>query len=267
MSVLLFNAAFCSYLVGLIHSLVSFVSKRDIFYRVAIAAVALGFALHSAFLVFVGVDKGHFPMTDLREALAFLAWTVSLCFLIAYLRYHFKALGLFLLPLVTVLMLGTVFIKAAPVPVVLESYWIWAHAACTFLAYGMLFVTFIAGFLYLLQERELKQKRPRTFFYRLPSLVVLDELFVKFLVAGFFFMSFGLLAGMVWAEKDFAIGWQSDPKVISAILTWGIYLLLIYLRLTAGWRGKKAALLSMAGFISALFAFLGANFFGGLHAY
>jgi len=80
-------------------------------------------------------------------------------------------------------------------------------------------------------------------------------------------MTLALLAGIVWAEKEFYVRWQSDPKVISAFLTWGIYLLLIYLRLTAGWRGKKAALLSMAGFLSALFAFFGANYFGGLHAF
>ena len=267
MSWLLFNAAFCSYVVGLIHSLVSFVTKKDLFYKVAISAVLLGFVCHSGFLIVQGLEKSRFPMTEMRETLAFFAWTVSLCFLIAYLRYRFKALGLFLLPLVAVLMLGTVLIEASPVPKALASYWIFFHIIFIFLAYGMLFVTFIASFLYLFQERELKTKKHRTFFHRLPSLVLLDELFFKFLVAGFCFMTVGLLAGMIWAEQDRISGWLSDPKVIAALSTWGIYLILLYFRLTAGWRGKKAALMSMAGFVSALFAFLGANYFGGLHAF
>jgi ABC-type transport system involved in cytochrome c biogenesis permease subunit len=42
---------------------------------------------------------------------------------------------------------------------------------------------------------------------------------------------------------------------------------LIYLRLTAGWRGKRAALISMAGFLSILFTFLGARYLGGLHTF
>ncbi len=267
MGSLLFTAAFCSYVVGLIHSLVSFATKRDLFYRVALAAVGLGFGLHTAFLVFQAVDQAHFPLATLKESLAFFAWTVSLCFLISHLRFGVKAIGLFLLPLVAVLMLGTVFIKASPVPRALESYWVFLHSTFIFLAYGMLFVAFIAGFLYLFQERELKNKRPKTFYHRLPSLVVLDDLFFKFLVSGFCFMTVGLLAGVIWAEKDWVTGWQKDPKVLAALVTWGIYLVLLYLKVTAGWRGKRAALLSMAGFISALFAFLGANYFGGLHAF
>ncbi len=267
MSLLLFNAAFCAYVVALIHSVVSFGTKKDIFYRVAIAAVGLAFALHSGFLIVQGIEKSRFPLTDLREALAFFAWTVSLCFLISYVRYQVKALGLFLLPLVAMLMLGTVFIKESPVPRAFESYWLFFHTTFLFLAYGMLFITFIAGFLYLLQERELKSKKPKTFYYRLPSLTLLDDLFYKFLVAGFCCMTLGLLAGVIWAEKDWVSGWQGDPKVVAAVLTWCIYLVLIYFRVTAGWRGKKAALLSMAGFVSALFAFLGANYFGGLHAF
>ena len=78
-------------------------------------------------------------------------------------------------------------------------------------------------------------------------------------------MTLGLLAGVIWAEQDWVRGWQSDPKVIAALVTWGIYLALIYLRLTAGWRGKRAALISMIGFLSVLFTFLGARYLGGLH--
>ncbi|MFQ5738441.1 MAG: cytochrome c biogenesis protein CcsA [Acidobacteriota bacterium] len=263
----LFDATICGYIVGLIMSLVAFVSKKDWLSKAAILVMGVGFFLHTTFLVLQGVAKAQFPLTDLREELAFFAWAVSLCFFLSYLRYRIKALGLFLLPLVAVLMLGTVFIKSSPVPKVLASYWVFLHTTFLMLAYGMLFVTFVAGFLYLLQERELKNKKPRTFFHRLPSLVLLDDLFYRFLVAGFCFMTLGLLAGVVWAEKDLVSGWQRDPRVVSALVTWGIYLVLIYFRVTAGWRGKRAALLSMAGFVSALFAFLGANYFGGLHAF
>ena len=131
----------------------------------------------------------------------------------------------------------------------------------------MFFVTFIAGFMYLLQERELKSKKPRTFYNQLPSLRTIDDLFLKFLVSGFTFMTVGLVAGIIWAEKDWVEGWHKDPKVLSAMATWGIYLLLIYLRATAGWRGRRAALISMLGFVSILFTFLGVSYFGGQHSF
>ncbi|MEE8348376.1 MAG: cytochrome c biogenesis protein CcsA [Acidobacteriota bacterium] len=267
MSTLLFNAAFGFYLVGLVHSVAAFVSKKDLLYKIAFASVGVGFFLHSSFIIYRGVELAHLPLTDLKEALAFFAWTVSLCFVISHLRYRIKPLGLFLLPLVTVLMLGTIFIKSSPVPEILSGSWFYLHTVCLFLAYGMFFMTFVGSWLYLFQERELKGKKPKTFYYWLPSLVLLDDLFYKFLIAGFSFMTLGLLAGVIWAEQDWVQGWQDDPKVIAALVTWAIYLLLIYLRLTAGWRGKRAAIISMAGFLSILFTFLGTRYLGGLHTF
>ena len=267
MTKLLFNAAFGFYAVGLFHSVVAFVSKRGLFHKVATASVGVGFALHSLFIICSGIEKSHFPLTNLKESLAFFAWTVSLCFLISYFRYRITSLGIFSLPLVTVLMLGTVLIKSSPTPTVLVSSWIYLHTTCLFLAYGMFFVTFIASFLYLLQERELKSKKPKILYNFLPSLLQLDNLFLKFLISGFSFMTIGLLAGVIWAEQDWIQGWQKDPKVVAALITWGIYLILIYLRLTVGWRGKRAAIISMAGFASVLFTFLGVRYLGGLHSF
>lgn len=267
MSGLLFNAAFGFYIVGLFHSGVAFLSKRDIFLRIAILSVGLGFSFHTFFLVYRGFEKSFFPMIGMRESLAFFAWTVCLCFLIAHFRYRIRALGLFLLPLVAAFMLSTVFIKASPIPDMLRSSWVYIHSTFLFLAYGMFFVTFNAGFLYLLQERELKSKKPKTFYYKLPGLGVLDDLFLKFLVSGFTFMTVGLVVGIIWAEREWLNGWFKDPKVIAAFATWIIYLLLIYLRLAIGWRGRKAALLSMIGFVSVLFTFLGVSFFGGQHSF
>jgi cytochrome c-type biogenesis protein CcsB len=266
MNSLLFNAAFAFYVAGLAGSAVGFWTKKAAWFQTAIVAVALAFGLHSAFLIHTGVSLGHFPMTNLRESLAFFAWTVSFCFLISYLRYRIKPLGIFLLPAVTVLMLGAVLMRSSA-PAALNSYWLYIHTTFVFLAYGMFVVTFMAGLLYLFQERELKSRKPKRFYYLLPSLESLDDLFIRFLIAGFLFMTMGLLAGVVWAEKDWIENWQSDPKVVATLVTWGIYLVLIYLRTSAGWRGKRAALINVAGFVSALFAFLGTGYFGGFHKF
>ncbi|UCF35321.1 MAG: cytochrome c biogenesis protein CcsA, partial [Acidobacteriota bacterium] len=245
----------------------AFLTKKDLFLRIALISVGVGFGCHTGFLIIRGFEKAFFPSSGLRESLAFLAWTVCLCFLIAQARYRIKALGLFLLPLVATLMLSTVFIKSSPIPDILRSSWFYLHTTSIFLAYAMFFVTFIAGILYLLQERELKSKKPKTFYYQLPSLKTIDDLFLKFLIAGFTFMTFGLIAGIIWAEKEWVQGWQKDPKVMSAMVTWAIYLLLIYLRASAGWRGRRAVLISLLGFASVVFTFLGVSFFGGQHSF
>jgi len=264
---LLFNAAFGFYAVALFHSAAAFLSRKELFFRVAIISVWIAFAFHTGFLVYRGLENSFFPMIGLRESLAFFAWTVSLCFLLANLRYRIRALAVFLLPLVAALMLSTVFIKASPIPEILRSTWVYLHSMFLFLAYGMFFFTFVASLIYFLQEQQLKSKKPSKLFYLLPSLGTLDELFSKFLIYGFVFMTLGLLAGVIWAEKEWVNGWHRDPKVIAALVTWGIYLILIYLRVTVGWRGRRAASISVLGFVSILFTFLGVSYFGGQHSF
>jgi cytochrome c-type biogenesis protein CcsB len=267
MSGLLFNAAFGFYVVGLFHSGAAFASRKDVFFRVALISVAIAFGFHTAFLIFRGLESALCPLTGLKESLALFAWTVTLCFLIAYARYRIKALGLFLLPLVAVLMLGTASIKSSPIPEMLRNVWIYLHSMFLFLAYSMFFVTFIAGLLYLLQERELKAKKPKAFYYNLPSLRTLDDLFQRFLIVGFVLMTAGLLVGIIQAEKAWDTGWFRDPKVISATITWAIYLSLIYARVAWGWRGRRAAWLSLIGFLSVLITFLGVSYWGGQHVF
>jgi ABC-type transport system involved in cytochrome c biogenesis permease subunit len=148
-----------------------------------------------------------------------------------------------------------------------RNAWVYIHSALLFLAYGMFFVTFIAALLYLLQEREIKRKRLSTLYRQLPALGVLDDLFLKFLGSGFAFMSAGLVVGIIMAERNWVTGWHGDPKVIAAVTTWAIYLSLLYMRLAVGWRGRRTALLSMVGFVSVLFTFLGVSFLGGQHSF
>jgi ABC-type transport system involved in cytochrome c biogenesis permease subunit len=90
------------YALGLLHSLFGFYQKRQIFVKIALGMVACGFACHTAFLTAMGLQRRHFPITNLPEALCFFAWCISLVFMIANLRYRINVLGAFTLPLVSV---------------------------------------------------------------------------------------------------------------------------------------------------------------------
>jgi len=107
--------------------------------------------------------------------------------------------------------------------------------------------------LYLIQERELKAKR--VFHNRLPSLEICDDLAYRSLAIGFPLMTLGILSGALWAQQQWGAGWIGDSKILLAFLTWLIYLLLINYRLIAGWRGKKAAYMVVAGFVGVLVTF------------
>ena len=257
------------YALGLLQSLFGFYRKRQVFVNVALALVALGFATHTAFLVELGLERRHFPITSLSESLCFLAWSITLTFIIAYFRYRINVLGAFVLPFVSSLMVFSQLLweENQSIPPLLRSRWLYLHTTVAFLAYAAFFLTFVSGVLYLIQEKELKAKRFRFFYFRLPALEVCDELLRRSLFAGFTLMSLTIVTGALWAQQAWGRFWSWDPKETASLITWAIYLVLVNYRLSAGWRGRRAAYISIVGFISALFTFGATSWFKGLHTY
>ena len=105
--------------------------------------------------------------------------------------------------------------------------------------------------MYIIQETEWKSKRPRTFYYRLPLLGTLDDISYYSLAVGFALCTLALITGSVWAFVEWGANWVVDPTIALSFLTWLIYLGMIFGRLAIGWRGRKAAYLSILGFCSA----------------
>jgi ABC-type transport system involved in cytochrome c biogenesis permease subunit len=75
----------------------------------------------------------------------------------------------------------------------------------------------------------------------------------------------GIITGALWAQGGGRGYWATDATVLFSFLTWLVYLLLIFYRMS-GWRGRKAAYLSIVGFIGVLVTLVGTNYFGGLHS-
>jgi cytochrome c-type biogenesis protein CcsB len=254
------------YGLGLLHSLFGFWRKRQIFVRIALGMVGAGFVFHTLSLVLLSIQRRHFPITNLPESLCFFAWCISLTFMVANIRYRINVLGAFILPLVSLLTIFSQVLwqdhRTAPAP--LNSVWVHFHVSVAFLAYAAFFLTFVAGILYLIQEKELKEKHFRFLYFRLPSLHICDELLRRSLYMGFVAMSLTLISGAIWAQQAWGKFWSWDPKETAALITWGIYLVLVNYRITARWHGRRAAYISIVGFVSTLFTF-GINW--GLHRY
>ncbi len=254
------------YTLGLLHSIFGFYRKRQVFVKIALGMVASGFILHTLFLIFLSIERRHFPITNLPESLCFFAWCVSLAFMVADFKYKVHALGAFILPLVSVLTIFSQVIweENHSIPSGLKSGWVYFHASVAFLAYAAFFLTFVSGIFYLIQEKELKEKNFRFLYFRLPSLQVCDELLRRSLFVGFVAMSLTIITGAFWAQQAWGSFWSWDPKETASLITWGIYFILVNYRLSAKWHGRRAAYISILGFASILFTF-GVNW--GLHTY
>lgn len=103
---------------------------------------------------------------------------------------------------------------------------------------------------------------------RLPDIEKLDFLSYRSVVVAFPLMTIVIVTGAVWAQSAWGRYWGWDPKETASLVTWFVYALYLHSRIVAGWRGKPAALISIIGFFSVIFTYLGVNvFLSGLHSY
>ena len=142
------------------------------------------------------------------------------------------------------------------------------HTWCSLMSYAAFLVAFIAGLLFLIQERQLKRKTMGLLFRRLPSLERLDRVNFRAISAGFGLLTVGATSGFIEAALLRGRWWTGDPKEYLTVLLWVGYLALWMLRRRATLRGRRVALLSIAGFSLVLFTFLGTGrFVPSLHPF
>ncbi len=251
--VLLLRGALILYSLGLWHSLVTVVKRRQEMFRAALLSISVGALLHLTSIVLFGISMQRLPVYTLHEMASLIGFLVTCTFLLVYWRFKYESLAVFVFPTVFLLTLvGN--LEGAVDPRVqhsLGSWWLVIHVALILLGYAALTLTFVAGVMYLIQEKELKSKRPRAFYYRLPPLNKLDEMAYQTLAVGFVFVTLGIIAGSFWAFVRFGSEWIVDPTIALAFVTWAIYLALVFSRVAIGWRGRKAAYFSIAGFACA----------------
>ena len=123
--------------------------------------------------------------------------------------------------------------------------WLLVHVFMILLGFAALLLTAIASIFYLIQEKRLKKKTAARFFDRLPPLATLDNLITNAMGLGFVFITLGTIAGSAWAFIESGTRWIGDPRIGIALVTWLFYLVMVFLRSSAGWRGRKAALMSL----------------------
>ncbi len=247
-SLLWLRVAALLYAFGLVHAALWLTRQRDSFFRVSFGAFAVGSLFHLVSIAEQGLQQGHFPVSDIFQTISLCAFLIAASFLFVYWRYHAASLSVFIFPLVFVLAVVAGLSNSFPgwnSPNVRSASLI-AHIVFILIGYAALLFTAVAAVAYLFQEQQLKNKSPHGLALRLPPLGTLDELISSSLSLGFVAITIGTVIGAVWAFVEFGIRWIADPRIGISFVTWGIYLALVFFRVTAGWRGRKAAILAIA---------------------
>lgn len=255
------------YGLATVYALLALLRRREIVAKYATPLVAGGAVFHLVAIIETTLAGADFAPALSKQSESILAFVLVLFFLFVFGRYQTASHGLFVFPLATLLTLSAA-VGQQPAPIespLLRSGWIYTHIALIFIGYAALLFSFFSSVLYLVQERSLKTKHLGSgWIGKLPSLAVIDDIGQRSLVLGFPFMTLGMIAGGVLAAATFGRGYFQDPKVVLSLLMWAVYMLLLFTRWTAGWRGRRAAVLSAVAFLCATGAWA-ANYVGLAH--
>jgi cytochrome c-type biogenesis protein CcsB len=255
-----FELALFFYLLATIAGIFNLLKSYHVTIKGVYVAAGIGFLFHSVDILLRYVNAGHLPIVDFHDAISFFAWSITLLFFFLQYKYRASLLGSFIMPMVLILMFSSSTLPRQIKPTLgpeFDSFWFGVHILFAFLGDAAFALAFSVGIMYLIQERHVKSKQLGGLFRRLPSLSMLDEINYRLISIGFPFLSLAIISGVLWAGSAYGLYWRWDPKEVWSLITWFIYALVLHLRMTTGWRGKKAALLSIAGFAVVLFAFFG----------
>ncbi|HEX3408806.1 MAG TPA: c-type cytochrome biogenesis protein CcsB [Candidatus Binataceae bacterium] len=231
--------------------------------RTASLLLGAGAALQTGDLLLRGIQAGNIPVTNFPQSLIFLAWLTALAGLVVIVRLRMPVIGVFVAPLVFVLLaLNATTMRQAhlTVPQTLRSAWLPIHVTLALLGYALFVLAAGVSLVYLVYEKRLKTKRPLLpSDERTPSLEKLDRINYRLLGWGFLMLSLAIITGAIWADATWGHFWSWEPAESWTLVIWFLYAGLLESRLTVGWRGRRAAALTIAVFTILVGSFVGVS--------
>lgn len=278
-SSMLFNATTLAYMVSML-LFFAFLATRQKGIGLAASLVAyFGFLVQTAAILLrwkesYALGHGHAPLSNLYESVVFFSWTIVLIYGILELKYKYRVIGAFVVPFA---LLGMAWAQLAlnsgiePLVPALQSNWLLYHVITCFLGYAAFAVACGISIMYLIKERleGANGDSPAGGIVAMfPSIKVLDDLNYKAIMVGFPLLTIGIVTGAAWANYAWGTYWSWDPKETWSLIVWFVYAAFLHARMTRGWVGRRAAILSIVGFVATIFCYLGVNLIlSGLHSY
>jgi cytochrome c-type biogenesis protein CcsB len=199
------------------------------------------------------------------------AFAFTTAYLIALKKFQIRWLGLFVAA-GALLTLGTavtlLYVESAPLVPALKSPWLVIHVSAAIISGGIFLLANSIAAIYLILEKIEGKGARGNWSARLPSLDALDQLTYRLIALVFPLWTFSIIAGAIWAEAAWGRYWGWDPKETWSFITWVAYAAYLHARVTAGWKGKKAAWLCLIAGSTFLFNYIYVNIWGtGKHTY
>ena len=269
-TVIVFEIALTFYFASVIIGSIEFFKTTGFASKVMLYLAGCGFVFHTVYILYRYFYSGHIPIVSPHEATSFFAWCVVLVFLVLEIKYKIGLLGSFIMPMAFLLMIGASMFPREwkPLDPVLQSNWLLIHTFLAFIANASFAIASGVAVMYLMQEHFVRSKHLGGLFQRLPSLQSLDEINSRLIYIGFPLFTLAIITGAMWSDTAWGSYWRWDAREVWSLSTWFIFIIIIHMRFLKGWRGRRAAILTIIGFLTIIAAFFGVKILKkGLHVF
>src|SRR5437868_1641314 len=215
---------------------------------IAHAVLAMGVGLH---FCDIGIRciHGVNPISSTPEAISLVAFLIAAGYLIASLRYRLAAAGAFAVPAaLAAVVLARVVPAEADAPHMGSLGRV--HILLAVVGVAVFALAAVLALLYLFEDRQLKRKRFGRMVGRGTPLDTLDRLALRCVSVGFPIFTIAIVTGAIWVARLGLLrqAFSLRPEYALAVVTWAAFGVLLIARFGAGWRGRRAAWLTVGGF-------------------
>ena len=226
--------------------------------RWAVWAMGAAGVAHAGFTVALALPEGVTLLQNLHSTLAVGSLLMVIIYLATMRRHRLTVLGTFITPITLFMLVGAgIESRAARVPHEIRSALLPFHIIVNTLGIVAFALASAVAIAYMIQEQRLRRRELSGVFQRLPPLDVLDSLGFRLTTVGFPLFTIGMLTGSLWAVRTGRGHVQFSPGQGLAVLSWLFFATVLLFRSAAGWRGRRAALGTVLGFLCAMAALVG----------
>lgn len=232
-------------------------AAEDTLGRRAEGVFAVGALLHFVYFMLTAASVKACPVEGVQQAASLTGLVATTVFLFVSRAKRLDAVGAFVAPVSLGSLLSARFLGGGPAVPLVKSAVLPFHVTAILVASALFAVSSALAATYLVQEKQLKQKRALGATRGLPPLEVLERASHRFLLAGFPLLTLGILTGLLFVGKiGEAIGRAQLLRQVLAYAAWVCFAAVLFMRSAGGWRGRRAAWGTLFGFGCAILVFL-----------
>jgi len=251
----LIAASMVLYAAGFLLPLASLLTGRERAFAVGRWATVAGLATHTAALGIRWAVEGHVPIATPHENGSVGAWSIVVFALAGARGRTYRSSGVGAVALALLILGWATTQDSAHIPFVasLRSVWLYVHVSFAFLAYASFSIASGTALVYLIKER----RGEAGVLSRVPPLEELDRTEYRYVVFGFITCAVMIAAGAIWAKDLWGAYWSWDPVETWSLVSWLGYGILIHLRSTYGWTGRRFAWFALLAVSLVIVAYFG----------